>query len=138
MRWLGQINCLSLLSNCYLVSSIFAFAAFVLERKSASISSKLRPRVSGKYLITKIKAQIPIAAKIKNTCSTDNISVKIGKNCATSKLPIDSTSAATPVAAPRARIGNNSGNITQSTGPHVKPKNIMNKVKQATIIHADD
>ena len=61
--------------------------AFVLDLKSASISSKLRPRVSGKYLITKIKAQTPIAAKIKKTCSTDKTSVKIVNNCATSKRP---------------------------------------------------
>src|SRR5699024_2526260 len=122
----------------YLDSLTLTSVAFVLDLKSASISSKLRPRVSGKYLITKIKAQTPIAAKIKKTCSTDKTSVKIGNNCATSKLPIDSTKAAIPVAAPRARVGGDFGNITQSTGPQVKPKKMMKSVRQATIIHAED
>ena len=44
----------------------------VFLRKSYSISSKLRPRVSGKYLITKIIANTPIIAKIKNTHSVLN------------------------------------------------------------------
>ena len=43
-----------------------------------------------------------------------------------------------PVAAPRARIGNNSGSITHRTGPQEIPKNTINNDKQTIIIHADE
>ena len=42
------------------------------------------------------------------------------------------------VAAPRARIGNNSGSITHRTGPQEIPKNTINNDKQTIIIHADE
>ena len=61
-------------TNAQIEENKYAFVALVLERKSASISSKLRPLVSGRYLTTKINAPIPIIAKIKKTCSTDNTS----------------------------------------------------------------
>src|SRR5699024_6460889 len=108
----------------------------VLFLKSTSISSKLRPLVSGRYLITNIIAKIPITAKIKNTSSILNTDVSIGNNSATNKLPIDSDNVAIPVAAPLALIGNNSGSITHNIGPQVNAKNTINSVRQATIIQA--
>ena len=77
-------------------------------------------------------------AKIKNTHSVLNASLNIGKNNDTISVPIFSTSAEMPVAAPRARIGNNSGSITHRTGPQEIPKNTINNDKQTIIIHADE
>ena len=77
-------------------------------------------------------------AKIKNTHSVLNASLNIGKNNDTISVPIFSTSAEIPVAAPRARIGNNSGSITHRTGPQEIPKNTINNDKQIIIIHADE
>ncbi|SIN57746.1 Uncharacterised protein [Mycobacteroides abscessus subsp. abscessus] len=110
----------------------------VLSLKSYSISSKLRPRVSGKYLITKYIAKMPINANIKNTHSVLRALFNTGNNCATISVPKFNTSVAKPVAAPRARIGNISGNITQRIGPHVKPKNTINSDKHTIIITAED
>src|SRR5699024_12362269 len=98
----------------------FASRADVRFRNSASISSKLRPRVSGRYLITKIKAPTPTAAKIKKTSPTTSTPGNIGNNCATNKLPIDKDSAEIPDDAPRPSIGNKYRSGTHRTGTEVK------------------
>ena len=109
----------------------------VRNRNSCSISAKLRPRVSGRYLITKNIASTPIAAKLRIPILYLNYDLKLG--IIVQRLTYQSLILMLQcLLLLLLRVGNNSGNMTHKTGPHEIPKNTMNNDKQIIMTQADD
>src|SRR5215211_6550273 len=111
------------------VSHPYAFP----NTKSSSISSKLRPLVSGTKKEAKRKAKIPIAAKMKNTNPVPNAS-RTGNVKPTTKFPSQFEKVAVPMAVPRALKGKISPSIIHTMPPQLSEKLILKNARHAIAI----
>lgn len=85
----------------------------------ASISSSVRPRVSGTHKRMKMTPNTHTAPKIANTAYSDIAEAMIGNKRPTRNEPIQLKEDASPVPEPRIANGNISPTITQVKGAHV-------------------
>lgn len=86
---------------------------------SSSISSKLRPLVSGTREWMNQTPNMQITPKMANTASCGMIAVMIGKRSPTANEPTQLADEAAPKARPRMTSGKTSPMITQVKGAHV-------------------
>src|SRR5699024_338479 len=100
-----------------------AFSCFFSDRRRmvfASMSSRVRPRVSGTRRVTNRTPRTQMTAKIANTASWLMVAVMIGNSRPTRNDPIQLNELASPEARPRIASGKISPTITQVRGAQVK------------------
>ena len=92
--------------------------------------------VSGTFQSTKKNDSAAKIAYIRYGMDAPNVSSSGGNEIVMRKFAIHCAAAATPSAAARMRLGNISPSSTQTSGPHVAPKNTTNRLAAIRAIDA--